>query len=231
LKVTPPAGKEELMERSLRPYSIYKRRSKAKKNQYYFYVRFRGEDSRYLPAVASHQTSRTAAANWADAALAKGKVITPGKRGVSFSTFVEGFWNYDGDYITRRLARGGHFSKSFAVTRASQLKRLILPAFKDRPLSAITRGEIEAWQMKLFREGEIEPATINHCLDNLKVIMKEATRRGFIGADPAAGMERLAEHPHPRGILVPVEIRLLFGIDALETRWGGTRSTFAAAFL
>jgi hypothetical protein len=27
--------------------------------------------------------------------------------------------------------------------------------------------------MKLFREGEIEPATINRCLDNPKVIMKE----------------------------------------------------------
>ena len=44
------------MERSQRPYSIYKRRSKKKKSEYYFYVRFRAEDSRYLPAVASHQT-------------------------------------------------------------------------------------------------------------------------------------------------------------------------------
>jgi integrase len=44
-------------------------------------------------------------------------------------------------------------------------------------------------------------------------------------------MERLAEHPHPRGILMPVEIRLLFGPDALETRWAGARSPFAAAFL
>ena len=61
------------MERSLRPYSIYKRQSKKKKNEHYFYVRFRGEDSRYLPAVASHQTSRVAAANWADAEASKGK--------------------------------------------------------------------------------------------------------------------------------------------------------------
>jgi hypothetical protein len=125
------------MERSLRPYSIYKRRSKKKKNEYYFYVRFRGEDSRYLPAVASHQTSRAAAANWADAELSKGKIISPGKRGVTFGTFVEGFWDYEGDYITRKLARGGHFSRSFAVIRASQLKRLLLPTFKDRPLSVI----------------------------------------------------------------------------------------------
>jgi integrase len=229
--VAPPGGKEEARERSQRPYSIYKRRSKKKKGEYYFYVRFRAEDSRYLPAVASHQTSRAAAANWADAELAKGKIITLGKRGVTFSTLAEGFWNYDGDYITRKLARGGHFSRSFAVLRASQLKRLILPTFKDRPLSAIMRGEIGTWQMKLFREGEIEPATINRCLDNLKVIMKEATRRGFIGADPAAGMERLAENPHSRGILMPIEIRLLFGPDALETRWAGARPPFAAAFL
>jgi integrase len=219
------------MERSKRPYAIYKRATKKKKNDFRFYVRFRREDGRYLTGVSSGQSSRAAAANWADAELGKGRINTPGKRGVTFSILAESFWNYDGDYITRKLARGGHFSRSFAVLRASQLKRLILPTFKNRPLSAITRGEIEAWQMKLFRDGEIEPATINRCLDNLKVIMKEATRRGFIGADPAAGMERLAEHPHPRGILMPVEIRLLFGPDALETRWAGARPLFAAAFL
>jgi hypothetical protein len=91
------------MERSLRPCSIYKRRPKKRKNEYYFYVRFRSEGSRYLPAVASYQTSRAAAANWADAELAKGKVITPGKRGVTFSTFAGDFWNYQ---------RGIHHSPS-----------------------------------------------------------------------------------------------------------------------
>ena len=218
------------MERSQRPYSIYARPAK-KKNQHRFYVRFRGENGEYLPAVSSGMTSRAAAQNWADAELAKGHIITPGKRGVLFGTFAEGFWNYDGDYITRRLARGGHFSRSFAVTRASQLKRLILPAFKDRPLRSITRSEIEYWQMKLYRERSIAPATINRTLDNMKVIMKEAVRRGFVGADPAAGLERLAEQPHSRDILMPAEIRLLFGPDALQTRWKGVRPPFAAAFL
>ena len=109
------------MERSQRPYSIYARAAK-KKNTYRFYVRFRGEDGRYLTGVSSGQSSRAAAANWADAELAKGHIITPGKRGVTFGTFAEGFWNYEGDYITRKLARGGHFSRSFASQRASQLK-------------------------------------------------------------------------------------------------------------
>jgi integrase len=219
------------MERSQRPYAIYKRATKKKKNDFRFYVRFRGEEGRYLTGVSSGQSSRAAAANWADAELAKGRIITPGKRGVTFGTFVEGFWNYEGDYITRKLARGGHFSRSFALIRASQLKRHILPTFKVRPLRAITRLELETWMMKLYREGALEPATINRCIDNMKVILKEACRRGFIGADPAAGLERLAEHSHPRGILWPAEIRLLFGPDALETHWAGARPLFAAAFL
>lgn len=218
------------MGRSQRPYSIYARPAK-KKNTFRFYVRFRGEDGRYLTGVSSGQSSRAAAANWADLELAKGHIITPWKRGVTFGTFAEGFWNYDGDYITRKLARGGHFARSFASQRASQLKRLILPTFKDRPLRTITRSELETWTMKLYREGALEPATINRCLDNMKVVLKEACRRGFIGADPAAGLERLAEHPRPRGILMPIEIQLLFGPDALETRWACARPPFAAAFL
>ena len=98
------------MERSKRPYAIYKRATKKKKNDFRFYVRFRREDGRYLTGVSSGQSSRAAAANWADAELGKGRINTPGKRGVAFSTFAESFWNYDGDYITRKLARGGHFS-------------------------------------------------------------------------------------------------------------------------
>ena len=82
------------MERSKRPYAIYKRATKKKKNDFRFYVRFRGDEGRYLTGVSSGQSSRAAAANWADAELAKGRVITPGKRGVTFGTFAEGFWNY-----------------------------------------------------------------------------------------------------------------------------------------
>ena len=85
--------------------------------------------------------------------LANGQIITSAKRSVLLAAFADGFWNYDGDYITRRLARGGHFSRTFAVTRASQLERPILPAFGGRTLRSMTRSEIEAWQMKLYREG------------------------------------------------------------------------------
>jgi integrase len=196
-----------------------------------YYCRFRSESGEYLIAMSTGQTSRAAAENWANNELAKGKILTPGKRGAIFSTFADGFWNYDGEYITRRLARGGHYSKSFAKIRAGQLEHWILPYFKDRPLGAIQRSEIEAWQMKLFCSRKIMPATINRVMDNLSVIMKEACRRGFISADPAAGIENLVENHQPRGILLPNEIRVLFGPDALEMRWKCARPPYVAAFL
>jgi integrase len=85
--------------------------------------------------------------------------------------------------------------------------------------------------MQLFRSSEITPSTINRVLDNLKVVMKEACRRGFTSADPAAGVERLHEKRRSRGILYPVEIRALFGLEALTHFWQGERAYYAAALL
>ncbi len=218
------------MERSRRPYAIYSRPRKNKKGSIY-YCRFRSEAGEYTTAVSTGQTSRAAAENWADNEIAKGKILTANRRGVLFSTFAKGFWDYEGEYISRRIAHGRHYSKSFAKIRSAQLRQWILPYFKDRPIATIQRAEIETWQMKLFRNGKIVPATINRITDNLSVIMKEACRRGFISADPAAGIENLAENPRPRGILLAEEIHLLFGSDALQLRWKGERPPFAAAFL
>ncbi len=56
--MAPPGGKEELMERSQRPYSIYTRRTK-RKNQHRFYVRFRGDGMKRRPLTP--QTLHTSA--------------------------------------------------------------------------------------------------------------------------------------------------------------------------
>lgn len=218
------------MERSQRPFAIFKRPTK-KKGSFVYYCRFRREDGQYISAVSTGQTSRAAAENWAASKLREGKIITPGKRGVLFGAFAEDFWKNDGEYITRKLARGGHFSASFAKIREGQLSQWILPFFKDRPIGSISRADIESWQMKLFRSSEISPSTINRVLDNMKVMMKEACRRGFIGADPASGIERLHEKRQPRGILYSNEIRALFGPEALLRLWKNERPYYAAAFL
>jgi integrase len=218
------------MERSRRPFAIFRRPTK-KKGLFVYYCRFRREEGQYFSAVSTGQTSRAAAENWAAAKLREGKIISPGKRGVLFETFAEDFWKIDGEYVTRKLSRGGHFSAPFAKIREGQLSQWILPFFMDRPIGSMSRADIESWQMKLFRSSEISPSMINRVLDNLKVMMKEACRRGFVGADPASGIVRLHEKRKPRGILYPNEIRTLFGSGALLQHWKNERPYYAAAFL
>jgi uncharacterized protein YgiB involved in biofilm formation len=64
------------MERSQRPFSVYRRRTK-KKGSFVYYCRFRGEDGQYVSALSTGQTSRAAAENWADTKLKDGKISIP----------------------------------------------------------------------------------------------------------------------------------------------------------
>lgn len=167
----------------------------------------------------------------ADEQLKNGNYILPGKRGTLFETFISGFWSFEGEYITRALARGGHFSRRLAEIRAAQLEKWILPFFKGKPLGSFKRHEVESWVMTLYKRSGLTPSTVNRCLTNMKILMAEATRLGFCVADPAAGIEMLAEKRKERGVLLPEEIRQLFAADALQKVWNGERIFFAAAML
>ena len=53
---------------------------------------------------------------------------------MTLESFASGFWDYEGEYIQRKIARGGHFSKVFAQMRAGQVENWILPHLKkNRP--------------------------------------------------------------------------------------------------
>jgi len=215
------------MERPKRPYSLFKRPA----IRYIYYCRFRGQDGRYLAPVSTGLTSKAAAANWADQEITNGHRIQPGTRGTLFDALASGFWSFSGEYITRQLARGGHFSKLLSQIRAAQLEKWILPYFKGKALEGIRRHEIESWVMELYRNSGLTPSTVNRCLMDMKIIMAEATRRGFCAADPAAGIAMLAEKRKERGVLLPDEIGKLFATNAVEKVWNGEIMFFAAAML
>ncbi len=142
-----------------------------------------------------------------------------------------GFWDYQGEYIQRKLARGGHFSKIFAEIREGHVRKWILPHFKGQPIGSIRRHQIESWAMELYKSSGLVPASVNRVLDCMKVMMKEALRRGYVNADPAAGVESFTEKYKVRGIITPDEIKALFGLDALSAIWKGERVFFVASLL
>ena len=218
------------MEKPKRPYSLFKRPT-AKQHTFIYYCRFRDENGNYMSPISTLQFSKAAARNWADQKLKEGKIVLPGKRGTPFETFAEGFWDYQGEYIQRKLARGGHFSKIFAQIRAGHVSKWILPHFKGQPIGSIRRHQIESWAMKLYKTSGLVPASVNRVLDCMKVMMKEALRRGYVNADPAVGVESFTEKYKVRGIITPEEIQALFSKEALESVWKGERVYFVASML
>lgn len=216
------------MEKPKRPYCLFKRPT-VKHNTYTYYCRFREENKTYRSAISTLQSSKAAARNWADQKLKEGKIVLPGKRGTPFETFAAGFWDYKGEYIQRKRARGGHFSKIFAEIRAGHVRKWILPHFSGQPIGSIHRHQIESWIMGLYKDSGLVGASVNRVMDCMKVMMKEGLRRGYINTDPAAGVESFAEKYKARGIITPDEIQSLFSTEALLSIWKGGRVYLVAS--
>jgi integrase len=106
----------------------------------------------------------------------------------------------------------------------------VLPYFEDKRLVQITSRNIESWLLAL-RKQKLSPATINHSLRCLKVMLKEATRHGIIARDPSAFITGLAEKQAERGILNGAEIRRLFDEKTIDRVWGGDWKHFTLNLL
>ena len=82
-----------------------------------------------------------------------------------------------------------------------------------------------------MRREKLSPATINHALRCLKVMLKEATRHGIIARDPSAFITGLSEHQAERGILTVEEVRRLFEEKAISKVCGGDRKHYTLNLL
>ena len=133
------------MERPKRPYSVQKRPT-TKKSRHIYYVKFRNpETGEYLSAVSSGLTNKSAAENWADEQIKRGKIILPGKRHVNFEDF----------------ARGQQIGRSHARTSAGHIERHVALYFPNRTLASIKTADIERWMLALLDTGKYSAKSIN----------------------------------------------------------------------
>ncbi|MDA3947863.1 MAG: hypothetical protein PF508_01450, partial [Spirochaeta sp.] len=172
------------MAKAQKQYSIYKR--KRKKGRPLMYVKFRGRDGSYLPGRSSGETSRSAAETWAVNELSKGEV--PVTKKVRFGQYADGFYDWNGRYVTYLRNRGRKFGMLHSVKMNAYLANYLIPHFGNRLLSEITARDVEAWQDAMLKKQSertnetLSPASVNHMLVCLRTVFKHAVKDGLASA-------------------------------------------------
>ena len=134
-----------------KPFSLYKRPT-TNKRRFIYYVQFRDENGDYMTAMSSHQSSKSAAINWANEHIKKGYI--PVKRGLAFKDFARDFWIWDKcEYIKAKLARGDRLSKGYAEISRRNLVNHLLPYYSKYKLAEIRPGLIEKWLIDQYENS------------------------------------------------------------------------------
>ena len=124
-------------------------------------------------------------------------------------------------------ARGGHPYRAAVVRKyESTLRTYVLDDLGARRVNDITHVDLLDHADRLRARG-LAPNTVRRAFDPLRVVMRRAVQRGWIGANPCAGLDLPTGMVKPRErVLDPAEIAQM--IDALtDIR---DRALWAAAF-
>ena len=151
--------------------------------------------------------------------------VKSGKGAVSFTEFLEEFWNYDtSPYIREKRAHGQSIGKRHCYESMSRFSRYWQPAFLNRALNSITRQDLKDFSLSLA-EGGLAPASVNKIMAVGNTCLSWAFREGLIPADPTLGLVNFSGEAKKRGVLTPLEARALFA-----ARWKDRRA-YAASLL
>ncbi len=210
------------------PFTLYKRPLKGK-NKHVYYVQFRDEEGNRLTGQSTSQTSKGAAVSWAIEQLNKG--VVPSRVNMTFGKYSEPWFVWGKcRYIQRKLDRGKSFSHQTADTRRIYLEKQILPFFRSKQLRAIKPYMVDDW-IKSLQNKYLSGGTINLCLRILKIMVREALRRGFLSANPAASVEGVKEDRKSRVVIGSHEVKELFDKSRLEDIWGGNHKHYTLNML
>jgi hypothetical protein len=180
-----------------KPFNLYRRFTR--NGKFIYYVQFYDDAGKRLTAKSTGQTSKAAAEAWAYEQLKNGRIIT--KKNITFAQYAQDWWVWDRClYIKSRLARGANISRGYADSMRTYLEKHLLPSFGATRLQKITPDMVEHWLMYLKekprKNGDpLSPTTVNHCLRTLKIMLKEAERRGYLSADPSHLIGALRKKP------------------------------------
>jgi hypothetical protein len=99
---------------------------------------------------------------------------------ITFSTFAEDFWNADGTFAQGRIARGFTLSNGYLEIAEGYTRNHLAPVWDSFRLQELTPGKIDTWIVRLRKDGNLAPATVNKLLQTLRAILGQAVAEGFL---------------------------------------------------
>lgn len=200
------------------PFTVF-RRPTTKKKKYVYYAQFRDARGRRTTAVSTGKTTKAEALAWAQEQYASGNRLRT--KCPTLGEYGEPWFLWDRcDYLGRKRERS-EYSRSYAEYQRSKLTHHILPPLGSFRLDELTPADVERWLVQTKRNSTA--ANANRVLVVLKVMLKEAVRRGLIPVSPAESVESLPEVSAQKGTLLMGEIKSLFSEQALSEVWRSQR--------
>ena len=207
------------MARPARPFALYKKFRKNRKN-YVYYAKIRDpETGAYTRTVSTGETSRARAEEWTrrlldSEAASQVKQQIHAER-VTVKELSRGFWETDGAYAESRRARGKTISNGYLSISESYTRNHILPRWGSKPVAEITTPAVDKWILELHKSGKIAPATTNRILQTFRILLDGAVANEYIRTNPATEVKPVQIVHQERGVLTDREVRRLFADPAL----------------
>jgi integrase len=164
--------------------------------------------------------------------------VKSGKGSISFTEFLEGFWDFEtSPYVKEKKAHGHTIGRHHCYDMMNSIHAFYDNYFQSRPLNSITREDLKSFSLFLTEKRErpegykgrfsekLSLSYINRILIAGTTALSWAFREGHIPLDPTAGLMRFSGMPEKRGTLMPLEAQALFA-----ARWKDKRA-YAASLL
>ncbi len=200
-------------------FTIYPRKMNGGKKVYYY--RVYDENDERTSGKSTGKTSKTAANQWVQRKLKDGSLSS--EKEIRFDDFSNKWWSWDECSYVKDKRRIGKISRGYVDAEASYLKNHIKPYFDPMKLSKITMGAVQKWldQLRSDEEKHLSPTTVNHCLATLKIMLKDAERRGYILKNPCLHIENCKVNPKRKGFLNKEEVATLLDESKFKKVWKG----------
>jgi integrase len=187
-------------------FSVFPRKMPGGKVIYYYQC-YDG-NGRRINGHSTGKTARTAAVAYCMDLYRDGNLI-PRNKVPAFEEYARGWWDFNScEYLKWRTMRK-EITESTANLFKSNTEKHIVPYFGKMKLDAITTDTVEAWLAGLKKE-HLKNATVNSNLHTLKIMMKEAVRRGILNTNPVQAVRDLPVEETGIEILKLEEVRALF---------------------